>query len=99
MGKAARRRPQRLAAKLRQIREALGVSQNGMIERLGLEDELERHLISMYETDVREPSLLVLLRYAEVANVFVDVLIDDALDLPSDLPSRKKHEGVKRSQP
>lgn len=96
MGKAARRRPLRLAEKLRSIRESLQLSQNEMIERLGLQDELERHLISMYETDVREPSLLVLLRYAEVANVYVDVLIDDRLDLPPKIPSKKKHEGVKR---
>ncbi len=95
MGKVARRRPQRLAEKLRLIREALGLSQNGIIERLGLNYELERHMISMYETDVREPSLLVLLRYAELANVYVDTLIDDRLKLPAQIPSSKKHAGIR----
>lgn len=98
MGKAARRRPLRLGEKLRSIRESLQLSQTEMVERLGMSDEIERHLISMYETDVREPSLLVLLRYAEVANVYVDALIDDRVDLPSKIPSRKRQEGVKKRQ-
>ncbi len=93
MGQVARQRPLRLAAKLRQIRESLQLSQTGMIERLGLQEELGRHLISMYETDVREPSLLVLLRYAEAAHVYADVLIDDRLDLPEHLPSPGKSDG------
>jgi len=33
-----------------------------------------------------------------MANVWVDVLIDDALDLPDRLPSAKKQEGVRRRQ-
>ena len=97
--RAARPKPLCLAEKLLQIRKALDLSQDGMLERLELGESFGRNRISSYETDFREPPLPVLLRYAEVANVFVDVLIDDALDLPSDLPSRKKHEGVKRSQP
>lgn len=97
--RAARPKPLRLAEKLLQIRKALDLSQDGMLERLGLGESFGRNRISSYETDFREPPLPVLLRYAEVANVFVDVLIDDALDLPSDLPSRIKHEGIKRGQP
>jgi hypothetical protein len=38
----------------------------------------------------------VLLEYARLANVWVDVLIDDKVDLPAKLPSAKKHEGVRR---
>jgi hypothetical protein len=46
---------------------------------------------------VRGPSLVVLLAYAEAANVYVDALIKDSEDLPQELPSRKKHEGGERT--
>lgn len=94
--RAARPRPLRLAEKLLQIRKTLDLSQDGMVARLGLEEAIGRNRISSYETDFREPPLPVLLRYAEIANVFVDVLIDDRLDLPDKLPSHKKHQGIKR---
>ena len=35
--------------------------------------------MSEYESGVREPDLLVLLRYARLAHVSVDVLIDDGV--------------------
>jgi len=38
--------------------------------------------ISAYERGLREPDLLVLLRYAKVARVSTDVLIDDTRNLP-----------------
>jgi transcriptional regulator with XRE-family HTH domain len=37
--------------------------------------------LSEYESGIREPDLLVLLRYARLAHVSVDVLIDDELRL------------------
>jgi len=37
--------------------------------------------ISEFEAGRREPSLLVLLQYAQAAKISVDVLIDDQLDL------------------
>lgn len=43
--------------------------------------------ISEYESDKREPPLTVLLQYARMAGVQVEVLIDDELDLPNRLPS------------
>lgn len=95
---SARPRPKRLAEKLLTIRQQLGVSQDGMIGRLGLENQLERDRISKYERDTLEPPLLVLLAYAEVANVYIEVLIKDDLDLPEILPSRKKSEGIKRQR-
>jgi hypothetical protein len=48
------------------------------------------------ESGVREPPLLVLLSYARVAGVYVDVLIDDELELPLKLPARPTNEGTKR---
>ena len=88
--------PARLAEKLRAIRERLGLSQNEMLKHLGFNDELFRSNISQYELGAREPPLLVLLAYARAANVYVDALLDDAVDLPARLPSRAKHEGVRR---
>lgn len=46
--------------------------------------------ISEFENGKRKPSLLVLLAYAKLAGVSTDVLIDDALELPSNLPFKKK---------
>jgi transcriptional regulator with XRE-family HTH domain len=96
MGRYHRTKPARLAEKLRRIRSALGLSQNGMIRYLGLEDEITQSRISGYELATREPSLPILLRYARAAGVCVDVLIDDQLNLPARLPGVPKHRGAKR---
>ena len=88
---AARQKPKRLAEKLLQIRLGLGLSQSEMLKRLEAEDLIVYNQISRYETGSREPSLLILLRYARVANVIADVLIDDELDLPAKLPAKPKH--------
>lgn len=95
MGRGARERPQRLAEKLLHIRTALGISQSEMLRRLGAEDRMDYYRISEFESGKGEPSLPLLLQYARVANVWMDVLVDDELDLPDKLPSAKKHEGVK----
>lgn len=92
MGRYSRKKPDRLAEKLLQIRLALGLSQNELIRRLGLEDEITQSRISGYELGTREPSLSTLLKYARVAGVCVDVLIDDKLKLPAKLPSKPKHK-------
>ena len=91
--------PRRLGAKLLQIRTALGLSQNGMLERLGSPEGLLGTSISAYERGLREPPLVILLKYARVANVAVEALIDDDLDLPEKLPAKSKSEGVKRRRP
>ena len=98
MRQTKRKCPQNLAKKLLAIREGLGLSQGAMIRHLGLEDELERDYISKYERGVLEPPLHVLCAYADAANVFLDVLARDYLDLPKELPSRTRHEGVKRKR-
>jgi transcriptional regulator with XRE-family HTH domain len=91
MGRASKRKPTRLAEKLLQIRLALGLSQNELIRHLELTDELLQASISGYELGTRIPPLPVLLRYAEVAGVCTDMLINDKLDLPDKLPSKPKH--------
>jgi transcriptional regulator with XRE-family HTH domain len=88
MGTARRPKPKRLAEKLLQIRLALNLSQNDLIKRLDFEKELVQGTISTYELGKREPSLPLLLRYARLAGVCVDMLIDDELDLPTKLPSK-----------
>jgi transcriptional regulator with XRE-family HTH domain len=96
MGQSSRPRPARLSQKLVEIRTKLQLSQNELISRLSLTDEVTQARISAYERGVREPPLTVLLRYAHVAGVYVDALIDDELDLPADLPISPKSEGLKR---
>ena len=96
MGRGSRNKPKRLPEKLLQIRTALGLSQNGMVRRLGLTDKLSQEYISGFERGIREPSFTVLLQYARTAGVWMDVLVDDHLDLPDKLPSISKHEGVPR---
>jgi transcriptional regulator with XRE-family HTH domain len=90
MGTRARHKQERLAEKLLQIRAALGLSQNEMIRRLGVEEIIKQNAISEYELGKREPPLWILLQYARAVNVSTDVLIDDELDLPARLPARSK---------
>ncbi|HVF51208.1 MAG TPA: helix-turn-helix transcriptional regulator [Pyrinomonadaceae bacterium] len=92
----ARRRPERLAGKLLQIRNALGLSQTEMYRRLGVEEDIPYTRISDYELDKSEPTLMVLLQYARVAGVHTEVLIDDELELPEKLPDTANHEEIRR---
>lgn len=96
MGRAARPKPVRLGEKLLRIRSALGLSQDGMVERLSASDTLTSASISAYELGQREPPLSVLLEYARIANVYMDALADDELDMPEQLPTGSKSEGIKK---
>lgn len=92
----ARQRPERLGEKLQQIRLAFGLSQSEMLRRLDAEDLIAYSQISQYETGSREPTLIILLRYARFAGVPTEVLIDDALDLPDKLPGPTDHDQIRR---
>lgn len=94
MGIVARPKPARLPEKLLQVRIALGLSQNELLEKLGLADRSFRSSISGYELGTREPPLPILLKYARIAGVCVDVLIDDELNLPKKLPNVPIHKGM-----
>ncbi len=85
MGKIARERPERLPEKLLQIRSGLGLSQNEILVELDLADRIDRSAISGYELGVREPSLITLLKYARLAGVTMESLVDDEMDLPKRL--------------
>jgi len=87
---------ERLGEKLLQIRLALGLSQDGMLERLGLAERYFRSRISAYELGDREPHLPILLLYARSVGISTDVLIDDELDLPAKLQKAAKQADVKR---
>ena len=91
MGRGPREKPERLAEKLLAIRQTLGLSQTELLKRLGAEERMAYHRISEFESGKGEPSLIILLEYARAAGVCVDVLIDDALDLPAKLPAKPKH--------
>jgi transcriptional regulator with XRE-family HTH domain len=91
MGRAARLRSAHLAEKLRQIRDTLGLSQNELIKQLGLEDVLYQSNVSGFESGEREPPLPILLKYAQLAGVCLDVLANDKLKLPAKLPAKPKH--------
>jgi len=98
MGRYVRPKPARLTEKLREIRSALGLSQNGMLNKLGLAETHLRTTVSSYERGSSEPPLEILLKYARLAGVCMDVIVDDQMDLPS-LPSRAQHSvttGVRR---
>ena len=86
----------RLAKKLLKIRKGLKLSQNEILVRLGFSEHLFRSNISQYERGDRVPSPPVLLEYARLANVDLAVLIDDDLDLPPEVPSKEKHQGITR---
>jgi transcriptional regulator with XRE-family HTH domain len=96
MGRAARHIPSRLGEKLLRLRNSLGLTQAQMLQRLNLPREIQQTSISQYERGKIEPPIFVLLRYAEVANVWLEVLLRDELDLPEKIPSPTKHEGIAR---
>lgn len=86
MGRASRLRPARLCEKLLAIRQGLGFSQTEMCKALEL--TVDYSAISNYELGTREPPLPVLLKYARLAGITTDLLIDDEMELPDALPAR-----------
>ena len=86
-----RKRQERLAEKLLEIRLKLGLSQGDMMRRLG-DDESKRDYVSKYERGIMEPPLAILLEYARMISTtgrgeFLETLIDDSMDLPGHLPA------------
>jgi len=79
----ARNRPKRLAEKLLQIRQALGLSQREMAERLAERAgvKITSKNISKYERDKSVPFIEVVLAYARLADVLMNEIVDDDLEL------------------
>jgi transcriptional regulator with XRE-family HTH domain len=94
MSRSKAEQPKRLAEKLRRIRRDFGWTQEQLFKaletELGGSGRLHFGYISRFEGGSRVPSLLVLLAYARVAGVAVEILIDDKLDLLEELPMKKE---------
>lgn len=87
MGSAKRLRPTRLGEKLLTIRQHFDCSLAQMRTKLSNKGfDVSRAAISQYESNTREPSLPVLLRYARLAGITIDVLADDEIDLADHFP-------------
>jgi transcriptional regulator with XRE-family HTH domain len=80
MGRTPRDRPKRLGRKLLQIRQRLGMSQTEMSKALGL--KVHYSAVSNFEHGSREPDLLIVLKYARLARVPMETLVDDKMKLP-----------------
>lgn len=83
MGRGKRVIPKQLGEKLRQIRLKLKIeTYEEMIDRLNCPDiKLYPSSIYLFEQGEREPILIVLLKYARLAKIPVEALIDDDLNL------------------
>ena len=80
MGRSRRNKPLLLSHKLLAIRRRLQMSQTEMARALGL--TVHYSAVSNFELGTREPDLLVVLRYASLAGVPMESIVDDNLTLP-----------------
>jgi len=80
MGRSRRNKPVKLSQKLLAIRKRLRMSQTEMARALEL--KVHYSAVSNYELGTREPDLIVVLRYARLAGVPMEMLVDDKLNLP-----------------
>ena len=98
MGRMPRQRPERLGEKLLAIRTKLGLSQSQMMKILDLDKKLFASAVSGYEIGKREPPIPVLLKYARISGIPMEVLADDELELPQRLPTKGPIGSVGRSR-
>lgn len=75
------RSPERLGDKLRAIRRHRGWTLDRMAEALGRKEASRRSRVYEWEQGIREPDLLTVKAYSEIAGVSTDVLIDDDVEL------------------
>jgi transcriptional regulator with XRE-family HTH domain len=80
MGRSPRKKPLLLSQKLLAIRKRLNMSQTQMARALEL--TVHYSAVSNFELGTREPDLLVVLRYARLAGIAMEVIVDDNLSLP-----------------
>jgi len=79
MGSAKRPYPAKLPEKLKQLRDALGLSQSEIALHVGVKD---RASISLYENGERDAPMTVVLAYARLAKIPMETLVDDEMKLP-----------------
>jgi transcriptional regulator with XRE-family HTH domain len=80
MGRVRRNKPLRLSHKLLAIRKRLAMSQTEMARALEL--KVHYSAVSNFELGTREPDLLIVLRYARLAGVPMETIVDDQLEIP-----------------
>lgn len=73
MPRYRRKSPKKLAGKLRELRLRLGMTQEELAKHLGTDSGS----ISRFEHGKREPSLLEMLAYSNLAGVTINDLVDD----------------------
>jgi transcriptional regulator with XRE-family HTH domain len=95
---SARPRPKRLAEKLFQIRFRLGLSQRQLLKLMNVGDQIHYTTISKYELDKNEPPLGILLAYARTAQVHLEEIVDDDIDLPPKLPGSFDYHAATRKR-
>lgn len=85
MGSATRMKPAKLGEKLLAIRKKFDYSLSQMANRLSCEQiRIPRTDISRFEKGQREPNLIILLHYAKLAGVTIEMLVDDKIELPKE---------------
>jgi transcriptional regulator with XRE-family HTH domain len=80
MGRVRRNKPLKLSHKLLAIRKRLRMSQTEMARALEL--KVHYSAVSNFELGTREPDLLIVLRYARLAGVPMETIVDDQMGLP-----------------
>lgn len=78
--------PKNLGPKIRSIREWKGLTMDEMADLLGKKDVSRRSRVHEWEKGIRMPDYLAILAYASIANITVEVLLNDSLEL--DLPPK-----------
>lgn len=74
-----RRRPKRMAEKLKQIRETLGLTQSELVAALGIDTPYNN--VSKWELDKNEPPIDVLLAYCRHVGIPLEEIVDDQLEI------------------
>ena len=80
MGRSRRNKPVKLSHKLLAIRKRLRMSQTEMARALEL--KVHYSAVSNFELGTREPDLLIVLRYARLAGIAMETIVDDQLEIP-----------------
>jgi len=80
MGRSRRNKPVKLSHKLLAIRKRLNMSQTQMARALEL--TVHYSAVSNFELGTREPDLIVVMRYARLAGISMETIVDDQLNLP-----------------
>jgi transcriptional regulator with XRE-family HTH domain len=83
MGRRAVQKPKHLAAKLLAIRKTHGLTQRQLGDRI----KTKAARVSEFEHGKRTPDLILLLRYARLAGIPLEHLVDDDVDLNHLFPS------------